>query len=630
MRPCLFAISFLFPLLVSAQTKDVAKDFFGFPIKPGKVNYLTGNFGELRANHFHGGIDVKTDFRTGLPVYAAAEGYVSRIVVSSYGYGNLLFVTHSNGYVTVYAHLEKFNYVLSKFVKDIQYKNKSFEIDEKLGPDRFRVAKEQIIAYSGNTGSSGGPHLHFEIRDTLNNLYNPLHFGFPEIKDDVPPIITKLALRPLDIDSRINGEFSRYESPVSGKKGRYTLSKPVLAKGLIGLELVTNDKQNGSGHLNGISCLELYLDGKEIFHYNMDVFPYDENPNVNIHLDYETLKKRGNYFQRCYKADGNRLPNYRDKLNGKFRIDDNSAHKIKVIVFDAYQNKSELEFDLTGGIPAAIPALKWLEKRPPYELGENYLKITAQHLKKEDTVGIYFVGGTPIEQKCRYKSSNHAVFIWDMRNGLPDSFVVGNKKTLFDFANKISPNMVSKHSNTYLDIHFPKQSIFDTLYLRIKPLSLNQDSTVMNFEINDPFMPLYSFIYLSINTKGKLKYSDKYAVYNTNSGIRYLGGTWKDGIVDFKTKLLGKFTIREDTKAPQIKLTKKNKKTVMLTIRDNLSGIKKFNAYIDGQWVLFNYEHKKNLIWTTNELSNVPLKGELLVQVEDYCGNQSELKVRLK
>jgi hypothetical protein len=301
-----------------------------------------------------------------------------------------------------------------------------------------------------------------------------------------------------------------------------------------------------------------------------------------------------------------------------------------VIVFDAYQNKSELEMDLMGGIPPTVPALKWLQKIPPYELGENYLKVTVPDKKKEDSVGIYFVGKTPVEQKYSYRSSNHAVFIWDMRNGLPDSFVVGGKKTLFDFTNQISPNMVSKHSNNYLDIHFPKHSIFDTLYLRLKPLKLNKDSTVLDFEINDPYMPLYSYIYLSINAKGKLKYTDKYAVYNTNSGLKYLGGTWKDGTIDFKTKLLGKFTIREDAKAPQIRLVKKNKKTIMLTIRDNLSGIKRFNGYINGQWVLFNYEHKKNLIWTTTELSNLPLKGELTVQVEDYCGNHSQLKAPLR
>ena len=165
-------VVFILPLL--AHSQPIQQNVFSFPIKPGKKNFLSGNFGELRSNHFHGGLDVKTDYRTGLPVYCAADGYVSRIVVSSFGYGSVLFVTHPNGFVTVYAHLEKFNYTIGKFVKELQYKRQSFDIEYKPSPYQFPVTNGQLIAYSGNSGSSGGPHLHFEIRDTSNNLYNPL------------------------------------------------------------------------------------------------------------------------------------------------------------------------------------------------------------------------------------------------------------------------------------------------------------------------------------------------------------------------------------------------------------------------------------------------------------------------
>jgi hypothetical protein len=622
----LFSYSFGF-----AQ-KTVFPDTFSFPIKPGKRNYLSGNFGELRSNHFHGGLDIKTDGKTGLPVYSAADGYVSKIVMSTSGYGNVLFVTHPNGYVTVYAHLERFNYAVSKFIKEQQYKKQTFEIEERPNAYRFPVTSGQIIGYSGNTGSSGGPHVHFEIRDTANNLYNPLYFGgFKEVLDDVPPIFSKLAIRPMNQDSRIEGEFARFESSVIGKKGKYKIARSVFVKGLVGIEVVSNDRQSGTHNLSGISCLELYLDGKEVFHYNMDKFPFEESNNINVHQDYETLKKRGNHFQRCYKADGNRLPNYSNRLNGKFSINDTLIHKVKIVAYDAYFNASELEMEIKGGEPSKIKNASWSKPSLYFEQEENYLRLIVKEKSLFESVGIYSVEGRKVEAKKDYSSANHAVFIWDLRNGMPDSFNIGASVLKFPYRDKIQPDQIHKHTNTVLDVHFPKRSIFDTLYLKMNSeFILAKDSSSITFDVHDHFLPLSSYVYLSFNTRGLLKGTEKFSAYNTSAGWRYLGGNWNGNIIDFKTKHLGRFMIRKDETAPQIKLVKKNRKTVMLTIRDNLSGIKSFNCFINGQWVLFYHEHKKNLIWTNNELSNIPLSGELLVKVVDNCGNEAILKSRLK
>lgn len=612
--------------------KIVFPDTFLFPIKPGKRNFLTGNFGELRSNHFHGGLDIKTDYRTGLPVYSAADGYVSKIVMSTSGYGNVLFVTHPNGYVTVYAHLERFNYAVSKFIKEQQYKKQTFEIEERPPAYRFPVTSGQIIGYSGNTGSSGGPHLHFEVRDTANNLYNPLFFGgFKEVLDDVPPIFTKLAIRPMNQNSRIEGEFARFESPVSGKKGKYKIARTVFVKGQVGIEVVTNDRQSGTGNLNGIACLELYLDGKEMFHYKMDKFPFEESNNINVHQDYETLKKRGNHFQRCYKADGNRLPNYSNRLNGKFSINDTLVHKVKIVVYDAYFNASVLEMEIRGGEPLKIKNASWTKPSLYFEQEENFLKLVVKEKNLFESVGVYSVEGRKVEAKKDYSSTNHAVFIWDLRNGIPDSFNIGPSVLKFPYRDKIQPDKIQKHTNTVMDVHFPKQSIFDTLYLKMNPgFAVSKDSSSITFDVHDHFLPLSSYVYLSFNTRGLLKETDKFSAYNTSAGWRYLGGTWKGNIIDFKTKYLGRFMIRKDITAPKIKLARRNRKTIMLTIQDNLSGIKSFNCYINGQWVLFYHEHKKHLIWTTSELSNTPLVGELLVKVVDNCGNEAILKSRLK
>ncbi|MDX5346044.1 MAG: M23 family metallopeptidase, partial [Hymenobacteraceae bacterium] len=195
---------------VAAQLPEPA-GYFKFPIKPGQQNYLSGTMGEIRSNHFHGGIDVKTDQKIGLPVYAAADGYVSRIKMSSYGYGNIIYLTHPNGKITTYAHLSEYAPALADYVLKKQYEQETFDIELFPEKNKFAFKKGDVIAYSGNTGGSGGPHLHFEIRDTEDNLYNPLQYRFSEIKDSTPPTVSAFALKTMSIDARVNGKFGWIE-----------------------------------------------------------------------------------------------------------------------------------------------------------------------------------------------------------------------------------------------------------------------------------------------------------------------------------------------------------------------------------------------------------------------------------
>src|SRR5690606_4142631 len=149
-----------------------------FPVKPGQQNFLSGTMGEIRPNHFHGGIDIKTGAEIGWPIYAAADGYVSRYKASTYGYGNVIYLTHPNGLVTVYAHLDRFAEPIAGYMLRKQYENQSYELELKPEKDIFKFKKGDIIGYGGNTGGSGGPHLHFEIRDSNHTQYNPLRFKF--------------------------------------------------------------------------------------------------------------------------------------------------------------------------------------------------------------------------------------------------------------------------------------------------------------------------------------------------------------------------------------------------------------------------------------------------------------------
>ena len=227
---------------------DVPSDYFSNPLDINMV--LAGNFGEMRANHFHSGLDLKTDQREGLPVYAPADGYVSRIQVQHYGYGKALYILHPNGYTTVYGHLKSYAGNIEKYVKDTQYKKETFEVE--LFPDNtlLPVKKGDIIAYTGNTGGSGGPHLHFEFRDSSQRPMNPLLFGI-KIPDSKTPIVSAVFAYPAGEGAQVNQSQNRTKLRLIKQKDGNYKTENITAFGKIGFGITTYDQQDGASNKNG-------------------------------------------------------------------------------------------------------------------------------------------------------------------------------------------------------------------------------------------------------------------------------------------------------------------------------------------------------------------------------------------
>jgi hypothetical protein len=457
--------------LIGFSQKSYPRGYFMFPIKPGQTNFLTGNMGELRSNHFHGGLDIRTDGREGLPVYASADGYISRIKVTTGGYGNALYITHPNGYITVYGHLKTYNKVLGDYLRKQQYAGKSFEIDLLPQRNQFIVKKGEIVAYSGNTGGSGGPHLHFEIRDTLDNLLNPLYFGFKEIKDNTPPTVAKLAIRTLDIQARINNGFGREEfTAQKGKNGEYTLAKPINVWGQIGFEILAYDMSDGTHNKNGVTCMEVKIDGKEIYSHQLEIIPIEINRHINAHIDYELAQHSNNRFQRCYIADGNRLNIYHtDASKGKFTIRDHKPHQVSISLWDAHQNLSKFNFTLQGTppTPAAVMMITPVSMQTgiQYALFENTLKVSVKNPKDSQQTATLYSNRSSHMLQPAYIKNNEAVYLWDMRKGLPDSVVTQDVSQSFHFKKLIASNKDDFYEKDSLNILFPAKSLFDTLYL---------------------------------------------------------------------------------------------------------------------------------------------------------------------
>lgn len=299
---------------------------------------LAANFGAVRSNHFHMGLDIRTNSQENLPVVAAADGYVSRIKVERYGFGNAIYVTHPNGYTTVYAHLNKYFDKLDEYVKEQQYKDEKWEQDITFSPKQFPVTKGQLIALSGNTGGSAGPHLHFEIRDTkTEECINPLLFGF-NIPDGIAPIISGLYW----YDRR----FSTYDPGANGvavkKAGNvYTSNIVQVNSSQISFAIKAVDKANQGFNL-GIYDAELMMDGKLIYSFKIDRIHYNDTRYINGCVDYTKFIKDKTSIQHLSNLPGMKLPNYSSGSDGMINLQDNEIHNIEIILKDVNGNTSRL------------------------------------------------------------------------------------------------------------------------------------------------------------------------------------------------------------------------------------------------------------------------------------------------
>jgi Peptidase family M23 len=304
---------------------------------------LSGNFGELRRDHFHMGLDIRTQQKENLPVFAAASGYISRIKIERFGYGRAIYITHPNGFTTLYAHLNNFFPTLNEYVKAKQYKDEKWEQDFALPPNKFIVGKGQQIAWSGNTGGSQGPHLHFEIRDKKGNNQNPLLFGFA-IKDVLPPLVYKLFY--------YNRTGSIYSTkalpiPIEGKKNNYTAIDTVVSinSPKISFGITAEDITNSSPFKFGIYQAELWIDDTMKSAFQLNDFPYESSRYINASIDYSARYTKGNYIQHLSKLPGNGTSIFANIAgDGVITINDTNVHKAEIYIKDVVGNTAVVNY----------------------------------------------------------------------------------------------------------------------------------------------------------------------------------------------------------------------------------------------------------------------------------------------
>jgi len=351
MRQITFSF-FLLIILCSFSTDNAKKypqDYFRSPVD--RAIFLSGTFGELRPNHFHAGIDIKAyNGKVGQPLYAAAEGYVSRIKVSAGGYGNVLYINHPEGYTTVYAHMYKFEDRIAKYVKQEQYNKKTFEIELFPEQDKFVFNKGDVIGKLGTSGRPFGPHLHFEVRDSRTEKpINPLLFGF-EVRDNIPPKLHQL--KTYFLNNKLNTINTKTYNLIKLSSRKYKIKGDTLNLGAwrVGFGIKAYDHMNGASNWNGVYKTEMFQDDELAYNYEMETFAFSESRYINAHLDYEEQVSKKSYFNRCFRLPGNKLSIYEEGASkGLIKLSNKKATKITMDVSDAEGNGAVLEFWVKRG-----------------------------------------------------------------------------------------------------------------------------------------------------------------------------------------------------------------------------------------------------------------------------------------
>ena len=542
--------------------KNYPKGYFQYPV--GAKVGLAANFGELRPNHYHMGLDCKTDQRQNVNVYAAADGYVAKVKIEPSGFGRAIYIAHPNGYTTLYAHLNDFFPQLEKYVKEQQYMQESWQVFLDIPKGLIPVTKGQFIAYSGNTGGSQGPHTHFEIRDTeTDKVYNPSLFGFP-IPDDVPPSILRLA-----VYDRCKSTYSQSPRIIGLKKtaGGYTTSTPliVLNTESVSFGISAIDKYTGSANPNGIYQAVLYFDEEPVVGFQLDDISYDETRYLNAHIDHRTRAAGGPFIEHL-----SRLPGYPEGVytdfsgDGVIDIEDDSAHHVRIEVKDANGNTSNLKFDVKRSL-AAIKKSKEETSLSPLLFKPGFVNI----FEREDVQVV-------LKEEDLYDSIN------------------------FVYSKKVSPSPLAV--SAIHSIHTGLIPVQGYYTVRIKP-TVEIDATKSDHVIMQRCW----------GPKTNVVKAKREGEWYTGQ-FRAFGNVQL--LVDESPPVITPVGIRDNADLSR-------SARIVFVVSDNNDEFKNFRAELDGKWLRFTNDKGRSFIYTFDEMCQ-PGEHELKVSVEDEAGNVAE------
>ena len=544
----------LFASFTSSAQNKYPTNYFRSPLDISL--HLSGTFGELRNNHFHAGVDIKTKRRTGFPVYATADGYVSRIKVAIWGYGKVIYISHPNGYTSVYAHLSKFGDGIQEYVKNIQYQKESYETGNIYpAENEITVKKGQVIAFTGRTGGFVAPHLHYEIRDTkTEHIINPLLFGL-KIKDSIAPRINKLIAYPIGEGSRINRSVKKQTLAIKKDSLNNYRTNRISASGSIGFGINVYDLLGKELNKNGVYSIEMKVNGKRHYYHDVETFSFAESKYINLLIDYPYFATYKNRIQKTFREKETKLSIYEDLVKDGFvDVKEGFSYKVEIIAKDFKGNRSSVKIPIIG------------------------VKSESILLQEKDTTNY-----------------------------------------------KILKNKFQKFTEGGVTVAFPKNTFYKDIFI---DFSVNGKLAA----IHKPTIPLNKSFTITFDSTmyRKSEVNNIYIANINNKKYPYYQNTRKrEDKLFTTTKTLGKYTLLIDNELPKIyNLNFKNNNWVSklnyLTIKisDTQSGIKSYEAFIDDEWILMEYDvKKKKLSYNFSDKKLVGSKHIFKLVVSDNVGN---------
>lgn len=520
----------------------------------------SGTFGELRTTHFHAGDDYRTQQKVGLPLFAVADGYISRVRVQAGGGGNSIYIAHPNGYTSVYLHMHEFADILTQRVRQEQYAQQRFEVDIQLDPSEFPIQKGARIGLAGNSGSSQGPHLHFEIRDTeTQDPINPQLFGL-HFPDAVPPLIHGIIV--YDLGDRIFNEHTprRNYKTVHRGGGNYELvqSEPIPVNGRFGLGIQTVDRHTGTSFNNGVYSIDLSLDERVLSKVVFERLSFAWSSAIHSYIDYPYYIDTKKRVQKSFKDPNSPVDLYYQlDGDGSLSIDCTKPHKLTYQVRDIHGNTSTLSL--------------WVKPDSTYH---------PQRVRETGTLWFRY------DRENRYEADN-------------------------------------------IQLRLPKDALYNHLYFTYAQGPKPEGGYSLVQHVHNNRTPLFKSYDLKIKPDQSLPVDLRSKALIVDDKGNAHGGVYQNGFISTRTRSFGSFHVRVDTVPPLIEplnihpgKTIGSQSTLNFRISDNLSGIDTFDAYLNGEWILMEYDPKNRLLWHT--LAKDLHKGShaFRLEVRDRQGNE--------